>query len=652
MQGLHRRSVPAVLALLVALALVPLTPQGVAADSDYAASCTARLRASPSTSATSIVTMPPGTVVTTTGTVQGDSWSAMCVTSVSGSTWYAITAVNGTSVSSLYGVGVAYAAAGLFAPSTAPPPTPAVYLEGIDVSHYQGTVDWTSVATAGKRFAILQATDGETCLDPMYATHHGSARAAGMLVTAYHFAEPSSSPGEAVLQADWYVNNAALLPGDLVPALDLERTGGLSAGELQAWVGAWLGEVYAKLGVRPMIYSSPNFWTTSMGDTTMFADQGYSVLWIAHWGTSSPTVPAANWGGHGWTFWQYTSTGSTAGISGRVDLDRYNGSDLSRVAFNYTYVPPPPLVPPNAPPVLAALTPNSAPAGGSDLGITIQGANFACAVSTAYWNGTPLATTYVSPAQLAAVVPAALTAMPGTSSVTVVNQTPGGGTSATAAFSVTGSTVGTPPPAITGITPTTAPAGRGDVTISIQGTGFAAGISTAYWNGIPLATTYVSPTQLAAIVPAALTATVGTGSVTVVNQPPGGGTSAPAAFGVTTPVPLPILDIGASSALGLGPTSGYSVTTPKTQAVGRYVTWRFTGGMALAGQRVNVMVAKRIGGVWGGPAYLKSAWADPNGSVTFWFASSTAAAINVRVQWPGSATYGLSTSTARGAYWK
>ena len=652
MQGLHRRSVPAVLALLVALALVPLTPQGVAADSDYAASCTARLRASPSTSATSIVTMPPGTVVTTTGTVQGDSWSATCVTPVSGSTWYAITAVNGTSVSSLYGVGVAYAAAGLFAPSTAPPPTPAVYLEGIDVSHYQGTIDWTSVATAGKRFAILQATDGETCLDPMYATHHGSARAAGMLVTAYHFAEPSSSPGEAVLQADWYVNNAALLPGDLVPALDLERTGGLSAGELQAWVGAWLGEVYAKLGVRPMIYSSPNFWTTSMGDTTMFADQGYSVLWIAHWGTSSPTVPAANWGGHGWTFWQYTSTGSTAGISGRVDLDRYNGSDLSSVSFNYTYVPPPPLVPPNAPPVLAALTPNSAPAGGSDLGITIQGANFACAVSTAYWNGTPLATTYVSPAQLAAVVPAALTAMPGTSSVTVVNQTPGGGTSATAAFSVTGSTVGTPPPAITGITPTTAPAGRGDVIISIQGTGFAAGISTAYWNGMPLTTTYVSPTQLAAIVPAALTATVGTGSVTVVNQPPGGGTSAPAAFGVTTPVPLPILGIGASSALGLNPATGYTTVTPKVTGVGKYVTWKFAGGMALAGQRVNVMVATRIGGVWGGPVYLKSAWADPDGSVTFWFASRTAAAINVRVQWPASATYGLSTSTARGAYWK
>ena len=598
--------------------------------------------------------MPTGTVVTTTGTVSGDPWSATCATSVSGNTWYAITAVDGTSVSSLYGVGVAYAATGLFKPSTSSPPTPAAYLEGIDVSHHQGAIDWPSVEAAGTRFAIVQATDGETCLDPMYATNHASARAVGTLVTAYHFAEPSSSPDEAILQADWFVNNAALLPGDLVPALDLERTGGLSAGALQAWVGAWLGEVYAKLGVRPMIYSSPSFWANSMGDTTMFADLGYSVLWIAHWGTSRPTVPASNWGGHGWTFWQYSSTGSTAGISGRVDLDRYNGSDLSPVSFNYTYVPLPPVVPPNAPPVLAALTPNSAPAGGSDLGITIQGANFACAVSTAYWNGTPLVTKYVSPTQLAAVVPAALTAMPGTSSVTVVNQTPGGGTSATAAFSVTGSTVGTPPPVLTGITPTTAPAGGGDVTVSIQGVDFAAGVSIAYWNGTPLSTTSISPTQLTAIVPAALTATVGAGSVTVVNQPPGGGTSAPAAFSVTTPTPatLPKLSIGASSALGLRPTTGYTVTTPKTQATGKYVTWKFTGGMALAGQRVNVLVAKKVGGAWTGPTYFVSRLADANGDVTFWWKSNTAAAINVRVQWPGNATYSVGTSTARGAYWK
>jgi hypothetical protein len=114
----------------------------------------------------------------------------------------------------------------------------------------------------------------------------------------------------------------------------------------------------------------------------------------------------------------------------------------------------------------------------------------------------------------------------------------------------------------------------------------------------------------------------------------------------------PKLSIAANSALGLNPTSGYTMTTPKYQAVGKYVTWKFTGGPALAGQRVNVLVAKHINGAWGGPVYYKSAWADANGIVTFAWTSKTAAAINVRVQWPGTVAYAVSTSKALGAYYK
>ncbi len=560
---LRRSRLPGVVAGLFALALLPLAPPVAAADSDYVANCSTRLRASPSTSAsaTTLVTMPTGTIVTVAATVTGESWSTTCVTAVAGSTWYAITAVNGTSVTTLYGVGVAYAASGLFRPSTSPPPVPATYLEGIDVSRYQGTIDWAAVASAGKRYAIMRATLGEAYLDPMYAANHAGARAAGLQVTAYHFATPSASPGDAALEADWFVQNAALLPGDLVPALDLEQTGGLPASALQAWVATWLDQVTARLGVRPMIYTSPNFWKNSMGDTTMFADLGYSVLWIAHWATSSPTVPANNWGGRGWTFWQYSNCGSVAGISGCVDLDRYNGTDLAGLTVNYGPLPPAPQ--PSAPPVLAVIAPASAPAAG------------------------------------------------------------------------------------------------GDLTVSIEGTGFAAGVSTAYWNAVPLATTFVSPTQLAALVPAALTATPGTAFVTVFNQPPVGGTSAPAAFSVTTPAvdpaaaSLPALGIGAASALGVNPTAGYTTRTPKATTVGRSITWKFAGGTALAGQRVNILLATRVNGVWGGPKYLVSRWADANGIVTFTWRSSSATAVNVRVQWPGNGTtYGLSTSRALGAYWK
>ena len=238
------------------------------------------------------------------------------------------------------GAGSSRAAANPLAWAASGPLTQAsTYLEGIDVSHWNGTINWPQVAGAGKTFAIIKATEGETLLDSMYATNHSGARAAGVRATAYHFARPGLPTGEATIQADWFVQNAALLSGDLIPALDLEVSGGLSTTDLRAWVLAWLTEVNAKLGVKAMIYTNPSFWQTYMGDTTMFADQGYALLWIAHWFVSSPTAPARNWGGHSWTFWQYDNCGTVAGISGCVDLDRYNGTDLTPVTFGATYVP-------------------------------------------------------------------------------------------------------------------------------------------------------------------------------------------------------------------------------------------------------------------------------------------------------------------------
>ena len=182
------------------------------------------------------------------------------------------------------GVGSSRAAANPLARAASAPLTQAsTYLEGIDVSHWNGTINWPQVAGAGKTFAIIKATEGETFLDSMYATNHSGARAAGLRTTAYHFARPGLPTSEATIQADWFVQNAALLPGDLVPALDLEDSGGLSTTDLQSWVLAWLTEVNAKLGVKAMIYTNPSFWQTYMGRTTMFADQGYTLLWIAHW---------------------------------------------------------------------------------------------------------------------------------------------------------------------------------------------------------------------------------------------------------------------------------------------------------------------------------------------------------------------------------
>jgi GH25 family lysozyme M1 (1,4-beta-N-acetylmuramidase) len=323
------------LVVAVALAVSPIAAAGAAAaDSLYVANCTANLRASASTSGTLLDSIAKGTTVTVTGSVAGGSWTATCNgANVAGSTWYVITTVAGKSTSTLYGRAVVYAATGLFSLAP-PPPPPGTYLEGIDVSHWQGTIDWSGVAYAGKAFAIMKATEGQTYLDSKYAWNHAYARAYGIRVGAYHFANPSTSANDAVLEADWFVQNMAIRAGDLNPALDLETSGGLGTAALQAWVGAWLDRVYARIGMRPMIYTSPAFWRSYMGDTRAFADKGYTVLWIAHWFVSSPSVPGSNWGGHGWTFWQYSDCGKVLGIGGCVDLDRYNGTDLTKVTYD------------------------------------------------------------------------------------------------------------------------------------------------------------------------------------------------------------------------------------------------------------------------------------------------------------------------------
>ena len=318
--------------LAALLALGPLGAGAVAAAStDYVSKCSVNLRADASTGASVVDTIASGTLVTATGTVEGTAWSADCSGTVSGTSWYVITAVSGTSTQTKYGAATVYAATGLFSLAPAPPP-PSNWLEGIDVSHWQGAINWATVAKY-KAFAILKATESTTYADDTYVYNHANARANGIRTGGYHFAQPSTTAGDAVAEADWLVAHLNLQVGDLPPALDLERSNGLSVSAMQAWVKAWLNEVYAKTGVRPMIYTSPSFWRTYLGDTRMFADLGYTTLWIAHWGVTSPSVPGSNWGGKGWTFWQYSSNTPVPGISGNVDHDRFNGLDLTRVTY-------------------------------------------------------------------------------------------------------------------------------------------------------------------------------------------------------------------------------------------------------------------------------------------------------------------------------
>lgn len=215
-------------------------------------------------------------------------------------------------------------------------------LPGIDVSHHQDLIDWAQVAASGQRFAIAKATEGRSFVDDMYAINKIGAEANGIVFGAYHFAQPDDFPGDAILEADHFVDTAQLGPGNLIPVLDIERTGGLSQAEVTAWILEWLGRVTERLGgVRPMVYTSPSGWENRTGDTTAVAAAGYTVLWVAHWDTDEPRLPADEWGGNGWTFWQYDNCGSIPGIDGCVDVDWYETSSFDPVTIPSPDVAPP-----------------------------------------------------------------------------------------------------------------------------------------------------------------------------------------------------------------------------------------------------------------------------------------------------------------------
>ena len=321
------------------------------------AACGAYLRSSATSSSTAKMLLKTDMRVTVVGTVSGGAWKTTCAgNAVAGQTWHRISGVNGKSVKALFGTTYVYAASGLFKSSLTPASAPDADPEADphacrDAQAHPRTDDTRPEPDRGDRRQPLAEHDRLECrlggrqevhlhqgvrvddyVDPLYTTNRTRARTAGLLVGAYHFAQPSTGAGDAVAEADHYVDTATPASGDLLPVLDLERSGGLTQTALTAWVRAYLQRIYERTGVRAVIYCSPSFWKNYLGDTTWFAANGYKVLWVAHWTTASqPTVPGGAWGGNNWTFWQYTSDGSVPGISGRVDLNRYNGTDFTKV---------------------------------------------------------------------------------------------------------------------------------------------------------------------------------------------------------------------------------------------------------------------------------------------------------------------------------
>jgi GH25 family lysozyme M1 (1,4-beta-N-acetylmuramidase) len=195
---------------------------------------------------------------------------------------------------------------------------------GIDVSGYQGDVDWSAAAVAGVQFAYVKATEGTYYFDSTYfPEQYDGSYDAGLVRGAYHFAIPSNSTGAA--QADYFVAHGGGWSADghtLPGMLDLESNPygamcyGLSRSQLVGWLASFDGEYQRLTGRMPVLYTNAYWWDTCVGASSV-ADQ--DPLAIANYGVSYPSLPSGGWPFY--TVWQYTDHNALG-----VDGDVFNGS--------------------------------------------------------------------------------------------------------------------------------------------------------------------------------------------------------------------------------------------------------------------------------------------------------------------------------------
>lgn len=200
------------------------------------------------------------------------------------------------------------------------------------------------------------------------------------------------------------------------------------------------------------------------------------------------------------------------------------GGGMSVTAVTFTIEPVA-----NNGPTITSVSPPSAKAGGADFMLMVTGTNFA-AGDVVTWNDVPQ-TTSISGNQATATIPASYIAAVGSGSVAV--STPGlVVASPSVAFPITGAD--NPSPSATSLSPSTVVAGGPDFEVVLAGSGFNAS-SVAEWNSVPLATAYLSSSQLVILIPAADTAAAGSAQITVTNPAPGGGTSSEVTFTIKAP---------------------------------------------------------------------------------------------------------------------
>ena len=209
-------------------------------------------------------------------------------------------------------------------------PKPADYpIHGIDVSKYQGTIDWNAVAGSGVKFVWIKATEGGDRLDERFQANWQGAKQAGIPHGAYHFAYWCRPPIE---EANWFEQNVPVEDDALPPVLDVEPTPQsrtckrhLERDATIADMKVMLEEMERHFGKRPIIYTSIDFYEAILS--------GGAFLDYPIWVRSTKHHPAVRYGSREWKFWQYQADGVIPGIEGDVDRNVYYGTREQWQAF-------------------------------------------------------------------------------------------------------------------------------------------------------------------------------------------------------------------------------------------------------------------------------------------------------------------------------
>ena len=193
-------------------------------------------------------------------------------------------------------------------------PSSNVIYNGIDVSEWQGSINFARVKEAGIEMVYIRAGQGFSYKDAQFERNYEEAKRNGLKIGVYHYMT-ARSVEDAKLQAQFFVSLISGKQIDCKLAMDFESFGSLNKSQINEIAVVYMKEVKRLSGKDVVIYSN-----TYDAKYVFNSEVANEPLWVAQYGVSEPQ-DNGNW--KNWVGYQYSSTGRISGISGNVDLDEF-----------------------------------------------------------------------------------------------------------------------------------------------------------------------------------------------------------------------------------------------------------------------------------------------------------------------------------------